>query len=110
MLTVGQRIEQARKEAGLSRAALARQLNRWPGLETIVDETIKNWEQGGSNGNSTPRLDGVYAISRELGLELSYFTDGIVVPEAPPGAPSRGGTTRAPRPAPSRKRSPGARS
>jgi len=64
--TVGLRIREARKAAGLTQDALAERLDR-----TV--ESISNLERG----KSLPSLEGLAAIARELGLRLSDLVADI---------------------------------
>lgn len=101
METLGQRIRTAREQAGYSREDLMVELRAYPTLEKVSTNTIQAWENGETAKVS---LQAIVAISRLTNTPISYFIDVLDVPEAPPGAPERGGTVRAPKPAPARRR------
>lgn len=60
----GRRVRIARREAGMTVAALAVALSRSP-------DTIYRWEQG----RSSPSLDDIVAIGRVTGRRPSFFVD-----------------------------------
>ena len=76
-MTLGERVRDRRKAAGLNQAELA-------ALVGVSQAAVSDWEKG----KATPSIGGAGALAKALGVELSWLVYGDEEPvAAEPAAP-----------------------